>query len=154
MPLSEMIGAFLCLKFNNGIFTKLKKQMPYKDPSNFQALFDFLKGSPSLQGAFMAMVIAALRVIYFGERKPIRIILETLLCGFISLGVSGSIDFIEAIFKIELPHSVLIPACSMVGFIGVTTLREILIKLLIKKTDEKPHSNYGYEDGEDEDNYL
>lgn len=101
----------------------------------------------------MAIIIAALRVIYFGERKLVRIILGTLLCGFISLSVSGSIDFIEAIFKIELPHSVLVPACSMVGFIGLTTLREILIKLLIKKTNERPKYGHDY-NNEDENNYL
>lgn len=126
-----------------------QKKMPHKDPSNLSTLIDFLKNSPSFQGALMAMIIAALRIIYFGERKPIRIILETLLCGFISLGVSGSIDFIEAVFRVEFPDSVLITACSMIGFIGVATLREVLIKFLNKKAQQPTPPKY-----DDEDNYL
>lgn len=96
------------------------------------------------------MIIAFLRVIYYGERKLIKIGVETLFCGFLSLSARGALDFIEAVFKVEFPDSVLITACSMIGFIGVATLSEILIKFLNKKAQQPTQPNYK----DDEDNYL
>lgn len=93
-------------------------KMPHKDPNNVNFLIDLLKDSAAFQGLIMSMIIAALRSIYFGERKIIRIGMETLLCGFLSLCAAGLIDLIEAFFlKEQLPETVLITVCGMVGFI-------------------------------------
>lgn len=126
-----------------------QKKMPHKNTSNLSTLIDFLKNSQSFQCVLMAMIIAFLRVIYYGERKFIKIGMEILFCGFISLGASGAIDFIEAVFRVEFPDSVLITAYSMIGFIGVAALREVLIKFLNKKADQPTRPSY-----DDEDNYL
>ncbi|AZS49357.1 hypothetical protein DM558_00545 [Entomomonas moraniae] len=124
-------------------------KMPHKDPEN---LIEFITNSAAFQGFIVAMIIAALRTIYFGERKIIQIGMETLLCGFLSLGAAGLIDLVEALFlKEQLPQTVLITVCGMVGFIGVTTLSEFLKKFLNNNAGRKPRNRYDRYNDDDED---
>ncbi|AWM80507.1 hypothetical protein DKL61_09145 [Gammaproteobacteria bacterium ESL0073] len=114
--------------------------MPHKDPEN---IIELITNSAAFQGFILAMVVAVLRAIYFGERKIIRIGMEALICGFLSLGAAGLIDLVEALFlKEQLPETVLLTVCSMVGFIGVATLSEFLKKYLNNSAGKKPNNRY------------
>lgn len=125
------------------------QKMPHKDPNN---LIELLTDSAAFQGFILSMVIATLRSIYFGERKIIQIGMEALLCGCLSLLSGGLIDLFEAAFLNEqLPQTVLITVCGAVGFVGVTTLREILIKFLNNNTGKKPRNRYDRYNDDDED---
>lgn len=106
--------------------------MPNKDPSLIQLIWLAISNSASIQGAIMAIVIAILRVLYDNqEPKPIRILLEALLCGALSLCATSIVEFLG------LPLSASIAVGGSIGFIGVNSLRESLIKLLERWTDKK-----------------
>ena len=125
--------------------------MPNKDPNVWTWLIDFIKQTPTSQGVIMSMIIAALRVMYYGERKPLRIGLEALLCGFLSLSVSGLLDFISIVFHIDIPVNFIVTVSSAIGFIGVTALHDFLVNFINKRVGSRP-PRYNAED--DEDNYL
>lgn len=111
--------------------------MPEKEPNNWIWLITFIKDSPTIQGAIMAMIIAALRLMYDGERKPLRIGLESALCGALSLCTSGFIDLCGVIFNIEIPVNFIVTVSGAIGFIGVTSLREFILKAIQKRIDKK-----------------
>lgn len=120
------------------------QKMPHKNPNN---LIELLGDSAAFQGLIMAMVIAVLRSIYFGERKIIKIGIEALLCGFLSLCGAGLVDFFEALFlKEQLPQTVIVTVSGAIGFIGVATLSEILKKFLNNKAGRKPRNRYNDDD--------
>lgn len=98
-----------------------------KDPNLWQWLYETLCQSTTLQGALMAMVIAILRVIYDEKNtKPWRIMLEALICGALSLCVTSIIEYFQ------LPENASITIGGAIGFIGVTSLRNFILKSLNK----------------------
>ncbi len=106
--------------------------MPNKDPSFLQMLYQMISENTTLQGAMMATIIATLRVLYDEKNtKPTRIILEALICGALSLCISGIIEIFQ------LPNSAGITLGGAIGFIGVNTLRNFILKSINKRTDNK-----------------
>lgn len=84
---------------------------------------DFLKDiSPTVMGVVLAVVISVLRVIYDKEEtKPLRIMLEALLCGSLAV-VAGS-----AINAMGMSQDWTLFAGGVVGFIGSQTIRNFAI---------------------------
>lgn len=106
--------------------------IPNKDPSFLQMLYDMINESSTIQGALMATIIATLRILYDETKpRPFRVILEALICGALSLCVTSIIDIFQ------LPNSAAITIGGTIGFIGVNTLRDFIIKCINKRTDNK-----------------
>lgn len=60
--------------------------MPEKDPSNWAAVWEAVP--EPVKAAILSTLIAAMRILYDGkEPRPIRMALESGLCGMIALGV-------------------------------------------------------------------
>lgn len=81
--------------------------------------------SPAWQGFFMAIVISVLRILYDGkEKKWQRIVLESLICGCLTLGVFAVIAWLK------LPLFLSVAAGGAIGFLGVMQLRALALKYL------------------------
>lgn len=105
--------------------------MPEKDPSFWQSVYLSITTSAIWQGSILATIIAALRVLYDDQdTKIIRVILEALLCGALALCVSSIVEMLS------LPPSATVTIGGAIGFIGVTTLRDNLLKILNRKIDK------------------
>ena len=101
--------------------------MPEKDPIFWKALFEF---PPAIQGAIMAFVISILRVIYDRQETSfVRVILEGLICGALSLtfgSLAGALGFSE---NLQLAIG------GAIGFMGVTQIRMWFIRKVDKELD-------------------
>lgn len=103
--------------------------MPEKDPSLWAGIWVALS-TPSWQGVIMAVIISFLRVLYDAkETSKVRILLESLICGALSLSASSIIEWMD------WPPSLSVGAGGAIGFIGVTAIRELIVKFLGKKVD-------------------
>ena len=89
-------------------------------------LLDYLNRlPPQLVGVLMAIFIAVLRIVYDGrETKPLRIILEAIICGALSLA-AGS-----AIVALGLNSNWILFAGGVIGYLGSTAIRSLIIKFL------------------------
>jgi len=86
------------------------------------------KLSPQEAGALMAMVIAAFRVLYDKEdTKPLRILLESLICGCLSVTASS------AITAMGLDPNWAIFAGGTIGYMGSATVRAVAYKFINDK---------------------
>jgi len=84
--------------------------------------------TPEYAGVFMAMFIAILRVIYDGkETRPMRILLESVICGALSLTAS------YGILALGLNQNWAIFAGGVIGYLGSATVRGLALKLLNSK---------------------
>ena len=84
---------------------------------------------PEVIGAVTAVLIAVLRVIYDGkERRPMRILLEAILCGALSFTASAGIE------AVGLDPDWAIFAGGMIGYLGADTARSVALKYLKDKT--------------------
>lgn len=102
---------------------------PDKDPSTWAGIWLALT-EPSWQGAIMAVIISVLRVLYDAkETSKLRILLEALICGGLSLSASSIIEWMA------WPSNLSIGAGGAIGFIGVTAIRELIIRLISRKVD-------------------
>jgi lambda family phage holin len=102
---------------------------PDKDPNVWAGIWVALS-NPSWQGAIMAIVISFLRVLYDAkETSKIRIVLESLLCGALSLSASSVIEWMA------WPSSLSVGAGGAIGFIGVTAIRELIVRFISRKAD-------------------
>ena len=76
----------------------------------------------------MAMFISTLRVIYDKEEtKPLRILLEALICGALSLTASSGI------IALQLNINWAVFAGGVIGYIGSTSVRAIALRFLNRK---------------------
>jgi len=83
---------------------------------------------PEFVGAILAMLLSLLRVVYDEqETKPIRVLVETLICGGLSLTASS------AIIAMNLDSNWAMFVGGSIGFLGVTTVRALALKLINKK---------------------
>lgn len=105
--------------------------MPDKDPTIMAAIWSAITGlSAPVKGAAMATLISYLRVMYDGkETHQVRVILEALICGSLSLCATSVIGWLQ------LPSDLAIAAGGAIGFIGVNTLRDYMLRWLGKKVD-------------------
>lgn len=94
---------------------------------------DFLaKLPPEAAGVLMAMFIAALRVVFDREEtKPMRILLESGICGGLSLTASSGI------LAMGLDMNWAIFAGGAIGYFGSATVRQLAIKAINGKIDSK-----------------
>lgn len=98
--------------------------MPGKDP-DFLAHVWHVVTAPIWQGAIMAATISMLRVLYEGkEANKRRVPLEALMCGGMSPPASSVIEWME------WPPSLSVGAGGAIGFVGVTVIREMILKFL------------------------
>jgi len=78
---------------------------------------------PEIVGVLMAMFISTLRVIYDKEEtKPLRILLEALICGALSLTASS------AIIALQLNLNWAVFSGGVIGYIGSTSVRAIAVR--------------------------
>jgi lambda family phage holin len=105
--------------------------MPDKDPNTWAAIWLAVSTSIEAKGAAMASAIAVLRVLYDGkEARWTRIILESLICGGLSMSATSVIRWGG------LPDDMAVAVGGAIGFIGVTALRDLLMRVLIRKVAE------------------
>ncbi|MEQ7920234.1 phage holin, lambda family [Xanthomonas sp. WHRI 1810A] len=103
--------------------------MPEKNP-DFWAQVWLVLSNPLWQGAIMAATISLLRVLYEAkEQNKWRIVFEALICGALSLSASSVIEWMS------WPSSLSVGAGGTIGFIGVTAIRELIIRFLGRKAD-------------------
>lgn len=97
---------------------KGKSAMPNKDPETWAVIMLWLHENwPSIYGFLLAVVIAFLRITYQGGDKRRRII-ESLLCGAISLAMTNGME----LFGVPREFSGFVG--GVIGFFGVDTLRK------------------------------
>lgn len=106
--------------------------MSDKDPNFWQSIYTVLMTNQTWQGGILATVIASLRVLYDDqETKLFRVLLEAFLCGALALCVSSIVEMLH------LPSSATVTIGGAIGFLGVTTLRDNLLKIINQKMDKK-----------------
>lgn len=101
-------------------------------PGNYQELAEIFKNmSPQMTGACMAMFISVLRVVYDDqETSPVRIFLEALICGALSLTTSS------AILAAGLDMNWAIFAGGSIGYFGSASVRALAYKFINHKLGE------------------
>jgi lambda family phage holin len=98
-------------------------------PESWAKFWDALT-NPLIQGAIMAILISFLRVLYDSkETNKCRIFSEAMICGGLSLSASSIISWMA------WPENLSVAAGGAIGFLGVTAIREILVKFLGRKAD-------------------
>ena len=81
---------------------------------------------------FYAFVIRLLLILYDKkETRPIRILLEILMCGFAGMGVGWGVDAMGG------GESMARFAATVVGYIGHQELRRLTLKYLNDRVDRK-----------------
>lgn len=86
---------------------------------------------PEIAGMIMAMFMAVIRVIYDDqETKALRIFLESLLCGGLSLTASYGIT------ALGLNINWAIFAGGVIGYLGSATVRSAAFRFITKKIDK------------------
>ncbi len=106
--------------------------MPHKDPSFLQLLYEAITASSTWQGAIMAFIIACLRIVWDGtETRLVRILIEASICGALSLCATSIIDFFS------LPANAAITIGGGIGFVGVTALRNMILKFIKRKINDE-----------------
>lgn len=108
-------------------------KMPEKDPGVIRLLLDWAFAwaevhSPTLYGLLLALVISWLRVTYAGGGLRQRI-MESLLCGAISLAVMSGMDMLG------IPATASGFVGGVVGFLGVDQLRDVAMRWLDRRSD-------------------
>ncbi|GAB5339671.1 phage holin, lambda family [Pseudomonas fluorescens] len=107
----------------------MSMNMPEKNP-DFWAQVWLVLSNPLWQGAIMAFTITLLRVLYDAKEPNYwRTLFEALLCGALSLSASSIIEWMA------WPPSLSVAAGGAIGFIGVTAIRDLIIRFLGRKAD-------------------
>ena len=88
----------------------------------------FTKLPPEIMGIVLAMSIGLVRVVYDeNETKPIRILMESLVCGGLSVTATA------AIMALNLDSNWAVFCGGIIGFMGTVTVRALALKLINKK---------------------
>jgi len=88
----------------------------------------FEKLPPESQAFFLAVFVAALRVVYDKEEtKVVRICLESLICGLLSVAI------FHLFAALEISPSFSVFAAGMIGFLGTNTVRSLAIKIINRR---------------------
>lgn len=101
-------------------------------PDRLTEFMAWINSLPAPAHAFiMAAIVAPLRVMYDDRKaKWSRIVLESVLCGSLSVGLCGVTEWLG------IPQSIAVFIGSSVGFLGVVQVREIAMKIIGKKMGE------------------
>ena len=101
--------------------------MPHS-PHNWADLLNNLP--PEIGGFLMAIVMSFLRILYDGQdTKPLRIVVESLICGALSLTASS------AIVALDLNINWAMFCGGIIGYLGSATIRTIALRVIRKKTE-------------------
>lgn len=102
-----------------------------KDPAIWAVIWSAISSlSATTKGAIMAFLIAYLRVMYDGkETHTVRTLLEALLCGALSLCATSVIKWLS------MPPDMAIAIGGAIGFFGVNTLREKILRFIDRKAE-------------------
>lgn len=88
--------------------------------------------TPELLGIILAVVLSVLRVLYDKrEVRPVRILLEGMICGALALTVSYGIR------AMGLSPDWAVFAAGVIGYTGSNTVRMYALLFVDKKLDEK-----------------
>lgn len=111
-----------------------------KDPGLLASTLAFLQAacsqlfaSGTAQGIAAACIISALRALYDGERRWLRVLIESLLCGALTGPASTLTAFAILWFKPDwtgTADSVATMVGGAIGFAGVMQLRKVIVKRL------------------------
>lgn len=86
------------------------------------------KASPEVQAMLLSIVLAVLRIIYDDkETKPLRICIESLICGCLTLTA------FHAIAALGLDLNWAVVAGGVIGFFGTNTVRAIAVRFVNKR---------------------
>ena len=103
--------------------------MPHKDPTLATALLTWLMDNwPAVYGALLALAIAFLRITYAGGRGRRRLI-ESLLCGLITLAASTGTHLLG------IPQEATPFLGGVVGLLGIDIIRDRAALMFSKKED-------------------
>lgn len=92
--------------------------MSSKDPNNWQALINVVLSLwPQIYAAGLAMLIALVRAIHAGGR-PMKSILEAVLCGFLTLALMPLLAYLG------MPQDMAIAIGAAIAFLGVEWVRD------------------------------
>ena len=85
--------------------------------------------APEVAGVLMAVLMAVLRIVYdHKETRPLRILIEALLCGALSLTASSGIKA----FGMGIDWAIFAGGC--IGYFGPLTVRAIALRAIKNKT--------------------
>lgn len=104
--------------------------MSSKDPNFWAAAWDLYNAvvTPEVRASVMALVISVLRIVYDKkESKWQRILLESLLCGALTYGITSGLRF----FSVDPGVSIFCGAA--IGFYGVEFVRHRAQRLIDKR---------------------
>ncbi|MCE8042451.1 phage holin, lambda family [Halomonas daqingensis] len=111
-----------------------KSPMPGRDPNNWGWLLSVVASLwPSLYAAGMAFAIALIRGIHAGG-KPVKTLLEALLCGCLTLALVPVLDYFG------LPRDLAVAIGAAIAFMGVDWFRgraDAVARRLIDKWVDK-----------------
>lgn len=82
---------------------------------------------PTLGASFVSCVVCYARLIHDGENRKNKWI-EGILCGLLAFSVSHGLSYIG------LPDNADVFAGGVIGFIGVEKIREMVLRVVSKKT--------------------
>ena len=100
--------------------------MPNKDPSNLQVLIDLVLNLwPQIYAAGLAMLIALVRAFHAGG-KPMKSILEAILCGCLTLALMPLLAYFG------FPQDMSVAGGAAIAFLGVEWVRDRLEALYDK----------------------
>lgn len=92
--------------------------MPSRDPNNWQALLSLLASVwPQLYAALLAFVVALVRALHAGG-KPVKSLLEALLCGCLTLAL------VPVLNHFGLSPDLAVAFGAGIAFLGVEWLRD------------------------------
>jgi lambda family phage holin len=98
-----------------------------------QTIIDFLNNLPSpVTGTLMSIFISILRVVYDKEEtKPMRIIMESLVCGGLTLTAGAGINALGL-----NPNWVMFMG-GVIGYLGSAKVRDFAMRFINNKIEEK-----------------
>ncbi len=103
--------------------------MPNKNPDYWTIVYEFVQ--PYLHGIYafvMSFVVAAFRICYVGkEDSPVRVFLESSLCGL--LAVSSRYVFIQ----LEMNEDLAVAFGAIIAMFGIDKVRELSLRFVSKK---------------------
>ena len=102
-------------------------EMPEKDLGFWASAWTYLSTSPIVGAVLLSMGIAVLRMVYDGKRQWARLILESAMCGTLTVALWSALE----VFGISDTASVFVG--GLVGFMGVEKCREAAERWLGKK---------------------
>lgn len=102
------------------------KYLGYELSKRVKKMWD--KAPPEAQAVLLSFILSVLRIVYDDkEAKPVRIVIESLICGFLTLAV------FHAIQALGLDINWAVCAGGVIGFFGVNAVRALALKFVNKR---------------------